>query len=136
MPKLVMQTASGRIRQVELPPEQSLIGRGSQSDIVIDSIQASRVHAVIDVEPAFVTIRDLGSRNGTFVNDVQVENQVLAEGDVIRLGSYEMRFVAGDQEFSQVEASQPPTVPGLLLDTDWDIAPTIADDPRTTRDRL
>ena len=133
MPKLFMQTASGRIRQVELKPEESSIGRGAQNDIVIDSIQASRVHAVIEVDRAFVTIRDLGSRNGTFVNDVRVESQVLAEGDIIRLGSYEMRFVAGDQEFSRVEASQPPTVPGLLVDSEWASAPTVAEDPLTAR---
>jgi pSer/pThr/pTyr-binding forkhead associated (FHA) protein len=98
---------------------------------VIDSMQASRVHAVIDVEPAFVTLRDLESRNGTFVNDIRIESQVLAEGDIIRLGSYEMRFVSGDQEYSKVEASQMPTVPGLLVDLDRGNLPTAPEAPLT-----
>lgn len=129
MPKLIMRNASGESRQVELKPEQSTIGRGSQNDIVVDSLQASRVHALIDVEPAFVTIRDLGSRNGTYVNDVRVESQVLAEGDVVRLGTYELRFVAGDQEFSRVEASNPPTIPGILVEYEHSDMPTLAGSP-------
>lgn len=128
MPKLIMLNASGHSRQVELKSEQSTIGRGLQNDIVVDSLQASRVHALIDVEPAFVTIRDLGSRNGTFVNDVRVESQVLAEGDIIRLGTYEMRFIPGDQEFSRVEASNPPIIPGILVEYDRE-QPTQAGDP-------
>jgi pSer/pThr/pTyr-binding forkhead associated (FHA) protein len=131
MPKLIMTTAAGESRQVELRADQSTIGRGAQNDIVVDSIQASRVHALIDVERAFVTIRDLGSRNGTFVNDVRIESQVLAEGDVIRLGSYEMRFKAGDQEFSQVEAFQLPSVPGLWVDYDLGDQPTAPGFPIT-----
>ncbi len=131
MPKLIMLSAAGETRQIELQPDASTIGRGAQNDIVIDSMQASRVHAVIDVERAFVTLRDLESRNGTFVNDIRIESQVLAEGDVIRLGTYEMRFVSGDQEYRRVEAFQPQTVPGLLVDLDRGNAPTAPDVPLT-----
>jgi pSer/pThr/pTyr-binding forkhead associated (FHA) protein len=92
--------------------------RRERNDIVIDSIQASREHAIITVEPAFITIKDLGSRNGTFVNGDRIESQALAHGDTIRLGNYEMRFIAGDQEFSQIEALRLLTIPGLLVDLD------------------
>lgn len=129
MPILIMQTATGETRRVELKPAENTVGRGPRNDIVIDSVQASRVHAVIDVEQAFVTIRDLESRNGTFVDDVRVENQVLADGDIIRLGSYEMRFSAGDQEFSQIEAPQVLQMPGLRAEMDWTDAATVPDVP-------
>jgi len=137
MPKLIMLTAEGETRQVDLKPYENSIGRGLQNDIVIDTAQASRMHAIIEVEQAFTTIRDLGSRNGTFVNDTQVESQVLVQGDSIRLGSYEMRFVATDQEFSRIEALRMLTVPGLLVDLDraraLRDAPTAPDVPHSQR---
>ena len=136
MPKLIMLSAAGETREIELQADASTIGRGAQNDIVVDSMQASRVHAVIDVEAAFVTLRDLESRNGTFVNDLRIESQVLAEGDVIRLGTYEMRFVSGDQEYRRVEAFQPQTVPGLLVDLDRGNAPTAPDAPLTMPDKI
>lgn len=115
MPMLLMMTATGEPRQVQLNPLDNKVGRGSTNDVIIDSAQASRDHAVIAVEQAFVTITDLGSRNGTFVNDVQIESQVLAHGDAIRLGTYEMRFISIDQEFTQVEAMRILTMHGLLV---------------------
>jgi pSer/pThr/pTyr-binding forkhead associated (FHA) protein len=118
MPQLIMTTASGEKRLVSLGPNDNTIGRGPQNSIVIDSLQASRAHAVVTVEPAFVTITDLGSRNGTFVNGDRIETQMLVHDDTIRLGDYEIRFVAGDQEFSKVEAERVPTIPRLLVDLD------------------
>ncbi len=79
--------------------------------------------AVVTVEPAFVTITDLGSRNGTFVNGDRIETQMLVHDDTIRLGEYEVRFVAGDQEFSKINAERV-SVPGLLVDLDRENAPT------------
>jgi pSer/pThr/pTyr-binding forkhead associated (FHA) protein len=108
----------GESRQVTLKPEDNRIGRIDANDVVIDADQVSRVHACITVEPAFVTLRDLGSRNGTFVNGVRVETQVLASGDSIRIGTCDILFVASDQEFTQVEALRLLTVPGLLIDID------------------
>jgi pSer/pThr/pTyr-binding forkhead associated (FHA) protein len=115
MPTLLMMTATGESRQVQLNPLDNKVGRGATNDVIIDSAQASRDHAVIAVEQAFVTITDIGSRNGTFVNDIQIESQVLAHGDAIRLGTYEMRFIATDQEFTQVEALRMLTMQGLLV---------------------
>ncbi|MEJ8813895.1 FHA domain-containing protein [Variovorax ureilyticus] len=132
MPQLMLTTLSGETTQITLSPNENTLGRGPRNDIVIDSPQASRVHAVITVEPAFVTIRDLGSRNGTFVNDYRVESQLLVHDDTIRLGSYEMRFVSGDQEFSHVEAERVSTEPRLLLNPDPEDAPTAPEPPITT----
>jgi pSer/pThr/pTyr-binding forkhead associated (FHA) protein len=118
MPTLLMMTPTGETRQVQLTPHDNRVGRGSTNDVIVQSDQASRDHAVIGVEQAFITITDLGSRNGTFVNDVQIESQVLAHGDAIRLGTYEMRFMATDQEFTQVEALRMLTMHGLLVNVD------------------
>lgn len=140
MPMLLMLTSTGETRQVLLQAHDNKVGRGATNDVVIDSGQASRDHAVIDVEQAFVTITDLGSRNGTFVNDVRIESQVLVHGDSVRLGSYEMRFVATEQEFTQVEAMRMLTMHGLLVNLGQDKAqpdaPTAPGVPQSRRGSL
>lgn len=142
MPQLILTTTGGTTRQVLLKAHDNTLGRSAHNDIVIPSAEASRQHAVITVEAAFITIRDLGSRNGTYVNGDRIESQVLVEGDIIRLGTHELMFIAGDQEFSRVEAQRIPTVPGFppSLDRDDDLdhdrAPTMPDEPRSRRGKL
>jgi pSer/pThr/pTyr-binding forkhead associated (FHA) protein len=131
MPRLILMEKPGMTRQVTLKPEENRIGRIPLNDIVLDVEQVSRVHASITVESAFVTLTDLGSRNGTFVNGVKVETQVLANGDTIKIGACEMRFVASDQEFTQVEALRLLTMPGLLIDIDR-LAPPAASSSATS----
>lgn len=118
MPKLILMEHPGKTRQVTLHPNETTIGRAPTNGIVLDAQQVSRKHAAVTVGPAFVTLRDLGSRNGTYVNGLRIESQVLVNGDSIRIGKCEMRFLAGDQEYSQVEALRLLTVPGLLIDLD------------------
>jgi len=124
MAKLILMTALGQTRQVMLAPHETRIGRAATNDIVLDTGRVSRVHASISVDDAFVTITDLGSRNGTFVNGERIESQTLAHGDTIKIGDCDMRFLAGDQEFTQIEALRLLTVPGLLVDIDRRAAPT------------
>lgn len=131
MPQLLLTTNSGQTMYVTLRPDENTLGRGPMNDIVIDSPQASRVHAVITVEAAFVTIRDLGSRNGTFVNDHRIDSQMLVHDDTIKLGSYELRFISGDQEFSRIEAQRVSTEPRLLLQIEVEDDPTIPGSPPT-----
>jgi pSer/pThr/pTyr-binding forkhead associated (FHA) protein len=62
------------------------IGRSPDNDICIPERHVSRGHAVINFRNGVFTITDLGSANGTFVNDRKISSPyVLAHGDVIRL---------------------------------------------------
>jgi transcriptional regulator with PAS, ATPase and Fis domain len=66
------------------------IGRGAEgvAPLVIDDSEMSRRHAVIEGTREAPTVRDLGSRNGTFVNGFALKDgKPLAHGDVLRLGS-------------------------------------------------
>lgn len=72
------------------------IGRGEASDIRIHDHSVSRKHAMIELAPQGVMLTDLGSTNGTFVNDVQIHRPVsLHDGDYIRVGNCIYRFLAG-----------------------------------------
>jgi pSer/pThr/pTyr-binding forkhead associated (FHA) protein/S1-C subfamily serine protease len=63
------------------------LGRAGHNDIVLDDSTASREHAEIEVAEDQVMLRDLGSANGTFVNDAQLTApQLLHDGDRICIG--------------------------------------------------
>lgn len=74
------------------------LGRGEENDIVLQDGNASRVHAEVvrDRSGRFV-VRDLGSRNGIFVNKKKVPQAPLSGGDRILIGNTNVEFVNGAQ---------------------------------------
>ena len=72
------------------------IGRSSRSDLPIDQESISRHHARITFDGARHVVEDLGSTNGTFVNDVNVKRQPLKDGDQVKLGRSILKYMAGD----------------------------------------
>ena len=71
---------------VELGDRPITIGRSTKADIVIDDERASRLHCGIRLVDGNFVLKDLASKNGTFVNDERVESHVLRANDVIRVG--------------------------------------------------
>lgn len=63
------------------------IGRATDNSIVLRDGRASRHHARIDARRGSLVLTDLGSTNGSFVNDRRIESVALGEGDRIRLGA-------------------------------------------------
>ncbi len=72
------------------------IGRSSRSDLPIDQESISRHHARITWDGARHVIEDLGSTNGTYVNDVSTKKQMLTDGDQVKLGRSILKYMAGD----------------------------------------
>ena len=71
----------------EIGARSLTIGRSSTCDIVIPHSRISRRHARIDThDDGTVSIRDLGSRNGVFVNGSRTAESYLKPGDVIGIG--------------------------------------------------
>ena len=67
----------------------STMGRASTNTIVLESAQISRLHAQIRLTPNGVTIEDMGSTNGTFVNGRRLDApRTLAPGDLIRFAEF------------------------------------------------
>jgi pSer/pThr/pTyr-binding forkhead associated (FHA) protein len=64
-----------------------VIGRGADADLTLDDPRASRRHARVRRSGSGALVEDLGSRNGTFVNDDQVESPtVVTAGDELLVG--------------------------------------------------
>ena len=98
MATLILTTPAGASSQVPVSAPETTLGRAPRNDIMLNCPRVSRFHAVLNVDGPFVVIRDVGSRNGTYVNGKRVESQVLVNGDTIDLGDYWIRFIAADQE--------------------------------------
>ncbi|MBX7193104.1 MAG: sigma 54-interacting transcriptional regulator [Sandaracinaceae bacterium] len=84
--RLAFRTSSGASGTVTID-ETSLVGSAPSADVVIDDPTVSRLHAEIQIRDDGVWIRDLGSRNGTFVQGIRVESAQLGEGTKLRLGA-------------------------------------------------
>lgn len=74
------------------------MGRASDNTVVFDSSRVSRHHTQIRFLPSGAVVEDLGSTNGTWLNDRQLtEPQPLSSGDIVRLADYvTLEFVAED----------------------------------------
>lgn len=66
------------------------IGRAHDNDLAVSDPTVSAHHARIYTYLTASYIEDLGSTNGTFINNKRVKKHVLKAGDVIRLGAYEL----------------------------------------------
>lgn len=76
-----------------------VLGRGGGCNIVIKDTFASNQHARVFMRKGQYWLEDMGSTNGTFVNEVQVKQPVvLADGDRLRVGSVTFQFVRWGHE--------------------------------------
>jgi type II secretory ATPase GspE/PulE/Tfp pilus assembly ATPase PilB-like protein len=93
MAKFYLKSTNGIAGDVSLASGPIAIGRHPDNDIVLKDDLASRFHCVIEPAPGKgYRVRDLGSRNGTRVNEEAVEEALLKPGDVIHVGGAEFHF--------------------------------------------
>ena len=78
-----------------------VIGRQAGATLKIGNASVSRRHAVIEKEGDRFVIADLGSRNGTFVNDMPVRRRELHHGDRVRIGESQFFFLYEDTDEPQ-----------------------------------
>lgn len=77
---------------IRLDRKVMTIGRTNDNDIFIPSKMISRHHARLLIGPNGVIVEDAGSTNGCFVNDQQIKQHVLHEGDVLTIGDLKFRL--------------------------------------------
>jgi two-component system, NtrC family, response regulator GlrR len=81
-----------------------ILGAGSDAQIVIENPSVSRAHVELGLVPEGISVRDLGSRNGTFYLGQRVQAMTLAPGSRIHIGPVE---VAIEADLDTLEAGEP-----------------------------
>ncbi|MFQ5936856.1 MAG: FHA domain-containing protein [Acidiferrobacterales bacterium] len=97
MAKVILMYNKKVIDQIELEQGDTKIGRRPGSDVVIDNMAVSGEHANIFTIGDDSFIQDLGSTNGTFVNNKRVTKHHLKHGDIITIGKHTLNYVNENQ---------------------------------------
>lgn len=88
--KLKVLSGASAGKEITVPTKELVIGRGDECHLRPRSDSVSRRHCVITVEDSRVSVRDLGSRNGTVVNGETITKEhILEAGDNLRVGRLE-----------------------------------------------
>jgi adenylate cyclase len=85
-------TINGEPRTFALTERGLQIGRAPDNDIVLNHVFVSRRHAAIELRGREAWIIDQGSRNGVLLNRLRVKEEQIGDGDIIRIGPFDMRF--------------------------------------------
>jgi len=81
-------------RRYQLTGAVTVLGRGSEADIVVDDPGVSRRHVEIRLDGGAAQLRDLGSTNGTFVDGDRASTARLVDGSMITIGRTRIRFAS------------------------------------------
>jgi hypothetical protein len=137
---LEVSKPSGR-ELIPLSGERVTIGKASTNTVSLEHDETvSRLHAVIEKLGFAWSIRDLGSRNGTYLNGERISaERVLRSGDEVRVGRsrlvfWEARDAGGAAIDEETMAAQPSELPPRLTRRELDVLvvlcrPLVSDDP-------
>ncbi|HEX5033996.1 MAG TPA: FHA domain-containing protein, partial [bacterium] len=97
------------------------LGRASTNSIMLEDNSVSRSHAVLQSTGHGFTVRDIGSRNGTFLNNKKIQGEMpVKHMDTIKVGIYTLRFMEepsdepfeGEAKEEHTPHTEPPAAPG------------------------
>lgn len=116
-PRYVLRGVSGAIfGKTYAITGPTVLGRASECDICIPVDEISRRHAIVRPNPEGLAVEDLGSSNGSFINNKRVQTGQLLPGDELRLDQVRLLLVAPGTELQQAQqqarpAPAPPPAP-------------------------
>lgn len=93
---LIVLVGGTRGQRAVLDDRKFTIGRGSGSDLQLESDAVSRVHAFIEKRGGCHVLCDNASTNGSFVNYQRVQTRSLVDGDQIQIGESMFKYLSGD----------------------------------------
>ena len=111
MARLIVSPGTAQAREVILKVGVNSIGRAPANDVTIDDGSVSGSHCQLIVSDGTVRLRDVGSTNGTLVNDRPVVEADLAPGHRIQVGRVQLMFAADDSSNASAQAETVAAVP-------------------------
>ncbi|WP_172838874.1 FHA domain-containing protein [Solemya velesiana gill symbiont] len=93
MEELVVYKDDVVVTEIDLDKPEILIGRGVECDVHLDDLSVSRHHGQLRKIFTDFFIEDLGSTNGTLLNEKPIKKHILKNGDVLTLGAFRLRYV-------------------------------------------
>ncbi len=88
--KVIEGKETGTVYPVNKP--RVTIGR-TNADVIVNDKMSSRLHCALEISDEWVLLRDLGSTNGTLVNDQPIQTATLKDGSTFRIGSHAFQLV-------------------------------------------
>lgn len=74
------------------------VGRHPDSDIFLDDVTVSRRHVEVERTPSRTVVRDVGSLNGTYLNQQRIDGDAaLTDGDELQVGKFKLVYLAGER---------------------------------------
>jgi pSer/pThr/pTyr-binding forkhead associated (FHA) protein len=109
LPILEPVNVEGMPRPIAINKDVCIVGARSEVNLRLSSPLVSRTHAMFVADRDSIYLRDLASRNHTYLNDKPIRDAVLRNGDVIGLGPLSFRCKSGfDKPYDPTEIHAPP----------------------------
>lgn len=109
VPKYMLRGVSGAVFGKVYPVAgPTVIGRAVECDIAVTADEISRRHALVKPTPEGLAVEDLGSANGTYINNKRVQQGFLNPGDELRLDAVRFIMVAPGMDMSAPAPSAKP----------------------------
>jgi pSer/pThr/pTyr-binding forkhead associated (FHA) protein len=109
--KLLLKQGPARTRELRIRGAETLIGRSRECDVCIPSAAVSRRHCLLCVSAGQVTIEDLSSHNGTFLNQKRIVSKTrVSSGDQLQIGPllFTVQFQATKSGAETMQGTPPP----------------------------
>lgn len=92
MAKLVVLKNGSPSESYELKTDRTTIGRSDENSFQIPEGSVSGVHCEVTLQNDEISVKDLGSTNGTFIDGKKVQEGTVKHGQILRLGEIDVRF--------------------------------------------
>ena len=112
MRRLIVNPDTENAWEIPLEPGVISIGRNPENNVPLEHPSISGEHCVLTATDSGVVVKDLGSTNGTFINDVRVDEMPLQPGQTLRLGDVLLRL-----ELPADRSPEPPATTGSVATT-------------------
>lgn len=99
-----LQAITGEITGQEISVDRDmLVGRHQDADVLLQAAEISRRHAALLLKDQLLWVQDLNSSNGTFINDIRIEQEKqLHDGDIVQFASFKFSVLAPAKEILEL----------------------------------